>query len=446
LFLRGTKPHSRLRRVEIPLRSAWHRWGLVALSLLTAAILIPQACVLWIANHRLNSEQVDVMERGAKLTPGDAAAWDRVGRLRQWDFLRPDLSEAIRDYLKAVHDEPRSAHYWMDLAGAYEVAGDKTRAKDPFARAKAVYPASGEVAFHYGNFLLRQEKYDEAFEELRKAVRADPTLLPLAISRTWRSTEDVNQLINQVLPPNANAYFEAIDFFASSGRAEPALAVWQRLVELNQPFDLPRSFPLIDDLIHEDRGEDARRVWREALAAAGLPHEDPRNNSLIWNGDFSKNFSNGGLDWRWKDVLGADFSFDSTPAGNGFRSVRVDFTGGSNLTLAAPAQYVPVTPGRSYHFHALMRADGITTESGMRFLIADPNHGGAVSAMTENFTGSHDWTPVEADLMTAPQTHFLLVDLIRNPSRLFDNRLAGTVWIADVTLLPSDSQAGTPPR
>jgi tetratricopeptide (TPR) repeat protein len=432
--------------MDISLTSPARRWGLVVLSVAVAAILIPQACVLWLANHRLDSEQVDVMERGANLTPGDAAAWDRVGRLHQWDFLHPDLSAAITDYLKAVHKEPHSAHYWMDLAGAYEVAGDETRAQDAFARAKAVYPASGEVAFHYGNFLLRQEKYPEAFEQLREAVRADPTLLPLAISRTWRSTEDVNQLLNQVLPANASAYLQAIDFFASSGQIEPALAIWQRLLALNQPFELRQSFPFMDELIHQDRAEDAGRVWRQALAAAGLPHNDPPKNSLIWNGDFSRDFSNGGLDWRWTDVLGADLSFDSAPHGNGSRAVRLDFTGGSNLALAVPAQYVPVEPGRSYHFHALMRTDGVTTESGMRFLIVDPNHSGALNAMTENFTGSHDWTPIEADLTTAQQTHFLLVQLVRPPSRLFDNRLGGTAWIAEVTLLASDSRVGTPPR
>jgi len=432
--------------MEIPLESAGRRWGLVVVSLAIAAILIPQACVLWLARNRLNSEEVDVMERGAELTPGDAAGWDRVGRLRQWDFLHQDVSAAITDYLKAVHEEPRSAYYWLDLAGAYEVTGDDVRAADAFAHAKAVYPASSEVAFDYGNFLLRQGEYAPAFEELRAAVRADPTLLPLAISRTWRSTGDVNQLVNQVLPANADAYFQAVDFFAASGLMEPALAVWQRLVGLDQPFDLPRSFPFIDELIHSDRAEDARAVWRGALSAAGLPHDDPPNGSLLWNGDFSRNFSNGGLDWRWTDVLGANFSFDSVPSGKGSRAVRLDFTGGRNLELAAPAQYVAVEPGRSYHFRALMRTDLITTESGMRFSIVDPNHGGAVATGTDNFTGSHDWTAVETDLVTPPETHFLLVRLRRNPSRLFDSKLAGTAWIADVTLLPSGSAAGTTPR
>jgi hypothetical protein len=93
-----------------------------------------------------------------------------------------------------------------------------------------------------------------------------------------------------------------------------------------------------------------------------------------------------------------------------------------------------------------MRTEAITTESGMRFSVIDPNHNGALSVLTDNFTGSHPWTPVDADFVTGPSTHFLLVRLYRDPSRLFENKLEGTVWIADVSLVASMTQAGQTPR
>jgi len=422
--------------MEISLEKTWWRWAIVLASLVVAATLIPQASILWLAHDRLNSENLARMERGEKLTPGDAAGWDRVGRLHQWDFVNSNLPEAISDYQRAVQDEPRSANYWMDLAGAYEAAGDQARASDAFTRAKAVYPASAVVAFNYGNFLLRQGKPEQGFRELRKAVSTDPQLLPLAISRSWRASGDVNQILAELLPPNMEAYSEAVDFFASSGHADEAMIVWKRLVGLPQRLDLSRAFPFLDQLLHDDRGDDASVVWQEALAAAGLPHDAPANGSLIRNGDFAKDFSNGGLDWRWVDVLGAYFGFDTAPSGGGSRAVRLDFSGGSNIDLRAPAQFVPVEPGRLYHFRALMRTDGITTESGIEFFIFDPNHADGVRVATENFTGTHDWTPVAAEVSTSPKTHVLVIELTRRTSRLFENKLGGTVWIADVTLVP----------
>jgi hypothetical protein len=59
--------------------------------------------------------------------------------------------------------------------------------------------------------------------------------------------------------------------------------------------------------------------------------------------------------------------------------------------------------------------------------------------------GSHAWTALDMDVTTSAQTHFLLVRLMRVGSRLFENKLSGTVWIADVSLIPEESQ-GNPSR
>jgi tetratricopeptide (TPR) repeat protein len=433
--------------MEIPLGGAGRRLGALLVCIATAALVIFQAGEFWLAHHWLESDDVTLMERGAALVPGDGEGWDRVGRLRQWDFVHSDLSKAIAEYQKAVQDDPRSAHYWMDLASAYEAAGDSARAQDAYARAQAVYPLSAEVAFHYGNFLLREQEYPDAYEELRQAVRADPTLLPLAISRTWRSSEDIDQLLDEVLPADADAYLQALDFFGSIHNAQPGLAVWQRLIALGKPFPLTRTFEFLDELIREDRADDARHVWLEALAGAGLPHEKPANGSLIWNGDFAGDFANGGLGWRWNPYLaGVTFGVDPHAAPDGGRALRLDFSGGSNIPLDSPFQYAAVEPNQSYRFHAYMRSQGITTESGPRFSVTDPNHAGAINVTTDNFIGSHSWTAVEADIATGPDTHFLLVRLVRSPSRLFDNKLGGTAWIADVLLIPSAASAGQASR
>jgi tetratricopeptide (TPR) repeat protein len=425
--------------MEIPLEGARDKRILLVVALAVAAILVFQASQIWLADHRINSGKPEQMERGAALLPGDADAWDRLGRFYQLDFTDSDMSRALVNYQTAVQKNPLSAHYWMDLASAYEATGDDARAQEAFGRAKAVYPASAEVAFHYGNFLLREQKYPEAYDELRRAVQADRTLLPLVISRAWRANGDINQLLDHVVPADVDAYSQALDFFGSAHDADPALAVWRRLLEFGRFVPLARTFPLLEELIREDRADDARRVWREALAAAALPHMEPARGSLIWDGDFQEEFSNGGLGWRWNGIPGALIDFDSQAAPNDSRAVRLDFSGGNNVSLSGPFEFVPVEANRGYHFHAYMRTEQITTESGPRFSITDPNHPNALNILTENFTGTRPWTAVEADLSTGPETHFLLVRLVRDPSRLFDNKLSGTAWIADVSLVASSA-------
>lgn len=427
--------------MEVPLENPGRRRIVLVVSSLVAALLIFEASRIWIANNRLSSDQLAVMERGVALVPGDGSAWDRIGRKRQWDFVNSDLPGAIQDYRHAVAVDPRSAHFWMDLASAYEASGEDAKAREAYRQAVAVYPASAEVAFHFGNFLLREQEYPAAYAELQKAVRADPKLLPLAISRAWRASGDVGDLLNGVLPANTGSYLAALDFFSSTQQPEAALAVWERLVALGKPVALQRDFAFFDELIRADRSGEARVAWRQALAAAGLPHDEPAGQNLVWDGNFARDFSQGGLGWRWT-LSDADMSVDPEPAPDGSRAIRIDFGGGTNLALATPEQYVPVEPGRRYHFHALMRTEGITTESGPRFSITDPNHAGALNVQTENFTGSHPWTPVEADFDTGAQTHFVLIQVLRSPSRLFENRLEGTAWIAEVSIVPASTPGG----
>jgi tetratricopeptide (TPR) repeat protein len=431
--------------MESSSRNAVSRKAVLLVSCLTAAILTYHAIRTWMADYRVHSNQIDQIKRGATLEPENAAAWDRLGRARETNLANLDPAGAVADFQQAVARVPLSATYWMDLANGYEAIGNIRLAREAFARARAAYPASALVSWSYGNFLLRQGDYDAGFAQIKHALQADPKLadpklVPLAVSRVWHLSQDANVLLNQVLPANEDAYFQAIDFMQANRQPAAALLIWQRLLSLGKPIELRRSFPLIWLLIQSDLGEDASRVWQEALAAAGLPHNQPANQSLIWNGDFAQDLLNGGLDWRWGFPFGASISFDAPPPSSGGRSLRLDFSGGGNLDLMEPQQFVPVEPHQKYHFHAELKTEGVTTENGISFLISDPNHGAAMVS-TENFTGTRDWTPVDVDYTTTPTTHFMSIQLRRSPSRLFENKLSGTAWIGDVSFIASDGAA-----
>ena len=107
--------------------------------------------------------------------------------------------------------------------------------KHAFEQARAVYPLSAEVAWNYGNFLLRQDQDAAAYAEIRHAVQSDPRLLRLAVSRVWRARHDVNVLLDQALPADVNAYIQALNFFASIRQTEAALSVWRGLISLGKP-------------------------------------------------------------------------------------------------------------------------------------------------------------------------------------------------------------------
>src|ERR1700677_3096899 len=126
--------------MEFSIERAAQRQFLLAISLVVGAILIFCAVRTWLASERVDSGSLLLMRRGAELDPGNEEAWDRIGRYLQFDFANPDPLAAIANYKKAIEDDPRSAHFWMDLASAYEDAGRASQAQDAYEHAKAAYP------------------------------------------------------------------------------------------------------------------------------------------------------------------------------------------------------------------------------------------------------------------------------------------------------------------
>ncbi|MGD0402541.1 MAG: hypothetical protein ABSB66_05030, partial [Candidatus Acidiferrales bacterium] len=207
--------------------------------------------------------------------------------------------------------------------------------------------------------------------------------------------------------------------------------------ELKSPFELAQSFPYLDALIQRRDVDRLTAAW--AALCARFPQEVRARKSspnLITNADFAFALLNGGLDWRVIPVQGAAVSEDSSVGVAGSKSLRIEFNGTQNLEYAHVLQYVPVSPNTVYTFSAYMRAQGITTDSGPRLEVLDAFDPSKLFVSTENVTGTSDWSAHQLEFKTGADTRLLIVKIARPASRKFDNQLAGTIWIARVTLSP----------
>lgn len=401
------------------------------------------AAKLFTAWHMGRSRELSVKIRGAELE-GNAEAWDRLGEAFAADFENAEPRRAEHFYKQAVELDPYSARYWMDLAAVYEQQGDISSSKSAYQQAQEEYPISADVAWRFGNFLMRNGYEAGGLEQIHRAVTTDVKLAPLAISLVWNFEPNVPLLL-RTLPSTRGLYVEALDFLAAKRQDDAALQVWKQIVAFPEGSNpsLSVSFPLIDELIASDRALDAQRVWKEALALAVWPVKEPALDSMIWNGGFEEPMANGGLDWRFQQGPGDYISVDTNVRHSGSRSLRVDFTGGVNLDFAGVWQFVPVDPGTTYSFRCFMQTRSISTESGMMFEILDPNDR-QVNLHSAGLTGTNPWTPVDLRFTTGSQTHFLEIRLRRFRSRLFDNKLSGTVWVDDVTLTKAVAAQANP--
>jgi hypothetical protein len=395
-----------------------------------------------LAAHWEGSSNPDLWVRAARIEPSNAENWERLGRYRQFDFEHADLPLAITYYWRAARIDPESSFYWMDLASVYETTGKLAQAEQAYRTAQSDYPISGEVAWQFGNFLLRRGRVAEAFQQIRHALVVEPKLTTLAVSRCWQSTQDVDQIVDTVLPSTPAAYWGAMAYFVRAHQADAVMAVWKRIIAERTPFALTKAFPPLDMLIESARAEDAVTIWRQALAIAGVPSEHDPQDSLVWNGGFEQELANGGFGWRYRPVAGAQVDFDEGTFHSGSRSLRIIFDGSANVAFRNIWQYVAVEPNMRYHFSAFTKTQDLTTESGIRIVIQDMTDPESPAQSTPNVVGTQPWALDDLEFTTSADTRLLLITLVRPPSALLNNKVYGTVWVDDISLVPEPKTSG----
>ena len=357
-----------------------HLSGVLSRSLFVIAISLPAGVLAWSAGHIwlaaywYHSSNSTLWLKAAKLEPGNAAYWERLGLYQQGDLTNGNLGKAAEYFEKATKANSGSDQVWMQLASVYENLGEETRARQSFEKAQLAHPISSEVAWRYGSFLLRQGDVTPGFAQIRRALTRAPALTSTAVAECWKTSPNIDLILNSVLPATPDYYVPAINFLLGEKQFDAAMAVWKRLLTLQQRIEMAQAIPLTDALIEQNRVSEARQTWQQALEVTAWPQQkNDGNASIVFNGGFEHQPADGGFDWREQPVPGVSYALDTVLAHSGKQSMRIVFDGSSTFDFTY-LQYVPVQPGQAYHFSAYMRTDSITTDSGVRFVVDDPFH------------------------------------------------------------------------
>jgi hypothetical protein len=418
------------------------RWLATLAAFLISSVMGWAAVRHGLAAHWAQSDQLDQWRRAAAWEPDNPEHWYHLGRYYQVDFEHADIARAITNYVRATTIAPGSAEYWLDLAEAQETAQQVAEAEKDFRKAQQAYPLSADVAWRFGNFLLRQNRQDEAYREIHHALSVQPSLTALAISRCWQSTRDIEKILQLALPAEPEAYWGAIDFLVDSREPGAAMVVWKRLMAGKPSFPVQKPFRLEDMLIDAGHAEDARTVWQQSLATAA-PDDSQKNGSVVWNGGFEQDLLNGGMAWRFRAVPGAELNFDPRMAHSQTRSLRVVFDGSGNVDFQQPWQYVVLQPNTRYRLAAYFRTEHLTTSSGVRLELQETHFGNTVEA-TANLPENQPWAPSETEFTTGAETKLFRLVLRRQPSPKLDNKISGTIWMDDVSLIPLAEHSALP--
>jgi hypothetical protein len=390
-----------------------------------------------IAGVSADGKSITDLQWAVRLEPRNPEYWYRLGHYQQFNLEQPDLVGSLESYQKAVTLNPGYTEAWLDLGTAYEIDGNTAAAQGAFVRAKKTYPASAEVAWRYGNFLLRQGALPEAFAELRLALEADPRRAGAVFSRAYRSDPDIDAILNNLLPPVPAVYVDAIAEAVDSQQLAVAQTMWMRLMKLNPHLQLWQFDRFVGALQAHRDYDAARQVWDQGASTMDLPPLIQPRDSVLWDPSFESGLSNISFAWFFRSLAeGVHTEIDTNEKLSGKQSLRLTFDGkhnpGADIACAAGV----VTPGTKYLFSGWVKTKDITGDQGVRFHLRSVGNSQIPVAATREIHGTAPWTSIEQDWTAGPGVREVEVCVSREPSTNADIHISGDAWVDDVTLVP----------
>jgi hypothetical protein len=344
---------------------------------------------------------------------------------------KENIQQAIAVFREVLQRDPQDPYRWDDLGDTFLKAGQKENARYCFSQVLVLAP-------HTAHFLLRVADFHFQIGENQLALPISARILALIPDydstifgeyiRFVGHTEDV---LTFGLPEDRRAAKSWLQFLMQAGRLDDAQRTWD-WVAGHGYADNALAGEYVQFLIRKSHPEMAASAWAQYM---GPRADDYDKSAYLFNGDFESDFTPSPFDWNLARTEGVEVARDCTTASLWKCSLRISFAGTQNLGFAAASQLAFVRPG-PYRFHAFIRTEALTTDQGIRFRISDAEARARLDETFGQFTGSTPWSEVEHDILVPSGTRLLQIQVIRQSSMKFDNKVSGTAWIDALKLEP----------
>lgn len=372
------------------------------------------------------------LELGVRLSPGNADYRHRLGRY--FAFMAGNPQSAIDNFRAAVALNPHDAHYWLDLAGAYQVTGDTAGQRAALDRALQAEPTAPDVAWEAANFFLVDSDIDRALREFRVVIENDIPMADAALRTCWRVRPDADALLRDVVPARADSLLAFLSLLASKQETEGSIETWERIVQLHEKFDKPYLYDYVRYLVAVHRPEAAMSAWEQSAGVLGISAYLPNEDNLIVNGDFSLDILNGGFDWTYGNRTGVRLLLDPSDFREGHRSLSLTFEG-PGISDAGIQQVIPVHGATTYDFSAYYKSADFEGAGGPQVVLRDA-YTGAPLFVSDTLNDSDFWKEVHSRVTTPASTNLVVLAIERFPA---GSPIRGKLWLDDFELAPASS-------
>lgn len=417
--------------MAIPLSNR-RRWQFAAGVALFAFVYLLLTGKEFAASVFASRPELPKLERAVRLSPGNADYRHRLGRY--FAFVAADPQSAIDSFRAAVALNPHDAHYWFDLAAAYQVTGDVTSQGAALERALRAEPTAPDVAWEAANFFLIDGEIDRALHEFHVVIENDVSLVDASLRACWRVRPDADALLRDAVPARPDTLIAFIALLVSKHDIDGAIKTWDRLTQLHQKFEKRYLYDYVTYLIGAHRPDAAMAAWEQSADTLGLSAYLPSDDNLIVNGDFSLDILNGGFDWTYVNRTGVRPLLDPSDFREGHRSLSLTFEG-PGINDAGIQQLIPVHAATTYDFLAYYKSADFEGAGGPQIVLRDAYTGAPLYA-SDPLNDSDFWKEVHSKVTTPNSTTLLVLAIERFPA---GSPIRGKLWLDGFELAPEQS-------
>ena len=341
----------------------------------------------------------NVARLSQNLAPGDPQGMWLAGSVEKENFSPDSVDRSVKLFEDLIRLSPNDFRWWIELGRAYEQAELPDKAELAFGRAVQLAPSYTFPHWQFGNFLLRQNRSEEAFVELRKTTERSHVYREQVFSLAWDYFDKDPVQVEALAADTPDVRATLALFYAARGSADNALRVWNSLTDEQKEVNVDTAKRMARGLFEKQR-------FRESLAFSVQTKLDPEAQlGAITNGGFEKFLGSPGENIFGWQIYRSDGKLDILPDSNvkyeGTKSLRLTFRGYTKPDLHNVVQFIAVEPGANYRLSVMVRTDNLRSGGPPVLQVISGKENIGIGSSEPFTAGSADWKQVTIDF-TAP--------------------------------------------
>jgi len=340
-----------------------------------AAILALAAAAEWSvrvgwADRLAQPQTLEASERALRCSPGEAVYHYRVGVLA----AQTDPAGSIAALRQAVALDPADSGSWIELGLQLETNGQADAAERCLLRAADVdrqYLPRWTLA----NFYFRRGDAEKFWTWARSSAEmVHGSAAPLF--RLCEQEEEGARLIERLGIVKPEVRDDYLSYLLARGRLDALVPAARAVMAQDRKADAPLLMDACDRLLGELRVPDALEIWNGLAQRRAIPFAilNADAGPILTNGTFASAASSRGFDWRLPAIDGVSASGEENPTG-----LRLTFSGSQPEQCEVLTEFLPVRENTPYEMKFTYRTSGIGPGAGLRWLVTEASHGGALA-------------------------------------------------------------------